>query len=162
MQSFRQIMADSPLPTYYGNPAKQVLTSASMSPSHPSQETSSPLIKDVSIDKRIDRLFLRLGAIYGHIWFSTYKNEYLLKITKEEWTDALQPFDTSILKDALLRIREHNPYPPTLPQFIECCKALRNRHQPYLPKTKDVHQPPDHAAVLAHLEALLKKVRSPH
>ncbi|PJE14679.1 Vir protein [Legionella sp.] len=75
-------------------------------------------------------MFVRFGAIYGHIWWSIYKNEVLLEVTKKEWSESLQRFDTRTLKTALLRCREEKAYPPTLPQFIECCKDIHTRSEP--------------------------------
>lgn len=126
-------------------------------PNKSQQVTSLPSSKNVDIEKCIEHLFLRFGAIYGHIWFSMYKNENLLKITKEEWVDALQRFDVSILQDALLKCRDNNPYPPTLPQFIECCNALNNRLKFHAVRdNREVSRPTDIAVVEAHIANIRK------
>lgn len=90
---------------------------------------SSSLL-NLDYDKRIDTLFSRIGGIYGHIWASAYQNERALAFAKKEWSETLQCFDNQVLKEALLKIRVHKPYPPTLPQFFECCKAIKNRKTP--------------------------------
>lgn len=84
-----------------------------------------PKIKDV----RIDTLFSRLGAIYGHLWLSLHQNERLLAFAKKEWFEGLQAFDTATVKEVLLKYREKHAYPPTLPQFIECCKSVKKRKE---------------------------------
>lgn len=77
--------------------------------------------------KRIDNLFLKLAAMYGHVWKSLYKSDEFLAFTKDEWLNALARFDDEIITKTLLYSRNHYEYPPTLPQFIECCKAHSNR-----------------------------------
>jgi hypothetical protein len=88
---------------------------------------SSP---DAEIEKRIERLFLRLSAIYGYIWWNMYRNDELLEITKLEWSTALKRFDNQVLKEALLSYRTKKGYPPTLPEFIDCCAAIQKRLDP--------------------------------
>ncbi|HFD6600728.1 TPA: Vir protein [Legionella pneumophila] len=90
----------------------------------------SSSLANFDYDKRIDTLFSRLGGIYGHVWASAYQNERALAFAKKEWSETLQCFDSLILKDALLQIRVQKQYPPTLPQFYECCKAIKNRQTP--------------------------------
>ena len=77
--------------------------------------------------KRIDHLFLKLAAMYGHVWKSLYKSDEFLAFTKTEWLNALARFDDIIIAKALTYSQNHYEYPPTLPQFIECCKAHSNR-----------------------------------
>ncbi|RAP38515.1 hypothetical protein B1207_01105 [Legionella quinlivanii] len=43
-------------------------------------------------DPRIDTLFRRFAAIYGHAWWSVYKSEGLLELTKQEWSESLSPY----------------------------------------------------------------------
>ncbi|WP_131740569.1 Vir protein [Legionella busanensis] len=85
---------------------------------------SLPSDKTDMQDKRIDTLFTRLGAIYGYMWWSSLQSEHALITTKKEWSSGLQRFDTRTIKEALLIFRERHQFPPTLPQFIECCKAI--------------------------------------
>ena len=39
--------------------------------------------------KRIDLLFSKFAAFYGHIWRSQFKDEVFFKFAKKEWVDAL-------------------------------------------------------------------------
>ncbi|HAT1762274.1 TPA: Vir protein [Legionella pneumophila] len=80
-------------------------------------------------DKRMDTLFSRFAAMYGHVWISSYPTADSLKFAKWEWSDALRRFDNQALKQALIHIREHNKFPPTLPEFIACCKDKVARRQ---------------------------------
>jgi hypothetical protein len=82
------------------------------------------------IEVRIERLFLRLSAIYGYLWWNIYQNQELLRITKIEWSTCLKRFDNQVLKEALLSCREKKGYPPALPEFMDCCKAIQKRRDP--------------------------------
>lgn len=73
--------------------------------------------------KRIDRLFLRFSAMYGHVWRSIYKTDDFLKYSKEAWLKGLSGFEDKNFEHALRVCLKTYPLPPTLPQFIECCKS---------------------------------------
>lgn len=79
-------------------------------------------------NKRIDQLFLRLTAIYGHLWRSLYKNDEFLAYTKREWRSGLEKFDGVVIGKALLYCRQHESYPPSLPLFIELCSSNMRRN----------------------------------
>jgi hypothetical protein len=121
---------------------------------NPQEKMSSHSTKPATTDKRIETLFVRLGAIYGHIWLSSYKNERVLELTKKEWSEGLQRFDTSTLRAALLRFREQAGFPPTLPQFIECCKAIHKRNEPFVHAQQSA-QPASLDVAERHIKAML-------
>lgn len=81
-------------------------------------------------DLRIDILFTRLGAIYGQLWWNNYRTEDLLLLAKQEWSEGLKRFDNQIFKDVLVIYREQKNYPPSLPQFVESCRAMQARRIP--------------------------------
>lgn len=81
-------------------------------------------------DLRIDILFTRLGAIYGQFWWNNYRTEDLLLLAKQEWSAGLKRFDNQIFKDVLVIYREQKNYPPSLPQFVESCRATQARRVP--------------------------------
>lgn len=81
-------------------------------------------------DLRIDILFTRLGAIYGQLWWNNYRTEDLLLLAKQEWSEGLKRFDNQIFKDVLVLYREQKNYPPSLPQFVESCRATQARRIP--------------------------------
>lgn len=81
-------------------------------------------------DLRIDILFTRLGAIYGQLWWNNYRTEDLLLLAKQEWSEGLKRFDSQIFKDVLVIYREQKNYPPSLPQFVESCRAMHARRIP--------------------------------
>jgi hypothetical protein len=95
-------------------------TSQQMSSNSPDKEPTS---------KQIDRLFLIFAAFYGHIWRSLYKNDSFLAFTKSEWQKGLVDFQEQLLDEAIGICRIKNEHPPTLPQFIDICKALKVREE---------------------------------
>ena len=72
---------------------------------------------------RIDSLFLRLAAMYGHIWRSLYKSDGFLAFTKTEWLDGLARFEDKVIEKALMTCLNNWELPPTLPQFVDSCRA---------------------------------------
>ena len=95
------------------------------------------------IEKRVERLFLRLSAIYGYLWWNMYRNEELLTATKMEWSTSLKRFDNQVLKEALLSYREKKGYPPTLPEFMDCCKEIQKRFEPCLVAPRTIQRGDD-------------------
>lgn len=82
-----------------------------------------------SIDnaKCIKKLFTRFAAIYGHIWKSQFKSDAFMDFAKKEWMDALGAFSDATVTSAIDECREYHDMPPTLPQFIRCCRAIVKR-----------------------------------
>lgn len=84
--------------------------------------------KDIDkVDKRIDLLFSKFAAFYGHVWRSQFKDEVFLKFAKKEWQEALSEFTDDVLTKAVLNCREFYEMPPTLPQMLQCCKGARKQ-----------------------------------
>ena len=105
----------------------------------------------------MDTLFSRFAAIYSHVWISSYSTADSLKFAKFEWSDALRRFDNQALKQALIECREHNKFPPTLPEFIACCKEKVARRRPTIVETKPI-QPADPVVAQGHLKAMLAEL----
>ncbi len=110
------------------------------------------------IDKRIERLFLRFSAIYGYIWWNMYKNEELLQITKLEWSTALKRFDNQIMKEALLSYRTKKGYPPSLPEFLDCCVVIQRRMDPCLSEYRTFQRGSEDVAK-QHLKNILEHLK---
>jgi|GEM_PF-1346542 len=99
-----------------------------MNPKQTQAATSSHSNNAERDAKRIETLFLRFAVIYGYVWQTLYQNKNLLDLAKKEWAATLQPFDNQIIKTVLHHCREHCPYPPNLPQFIDLCRAVKKRN----------------------------------
>lgn len=109
-------------------------------------------------DLRIDILFTRLGAIYGQLWWNNYRTENLLLLAKQEWSEGLKRFDNQIFKDVLVVYREQKNYPPSLPQFVESCKAILARRVPP-PAEKEIRSSSIEVAEL-HIAAMKKILKN--
>ena len=72
----------------------------------------------------IDALFGKFALFYGESFINKFRNvdEELLK---NEWATALWKFDSTTLKAALEHCREESKHPPSLPEFMQMCKACR-------------------------------------
>lgn len=101
---------------------------------------------------------MRLGAIYGHVWWSSFQNEKALEFAKKEWSDGLMRFDKYTLKESLLKFRESKEFPPTLPQFIACCKAVMKRKEDCSSAPKST-QPCRSPVAETHLKAMLEHLK---
>lgn len=89
------------------------------------------------IDKastRIDLLFSKFAAFYGHIWRSQFKDEAFFKFAKKEWQEALSEFTDVVLTKGILSCREFYELPPTLPQMIYCCRQIKRQITFYVVK----------------------------
>lgn len=111
----------------------------------------------------MDTLFIRLAAIYGYLWITTYSNENFLEVSKREWSEGLQEFDNQVLKIALEQMKKAQPLPPSLPCFYGCCLAIKKNIQAYqetLRKKSKEHTPPNPKIVQSNInemkESLLK------
>ena len=100
-------------------------------------------------EKRIDMLFSRFAAFYGHVWRSQLKDEMFLKFAKTEWQDGLSEFTDAVLTKAILDCRTFYELPPTLPQMIQCCRQIRKQTSFYAVKT---HTPANKAVVTSCLQ----------
>ena len=158
MQNIKRILKENPLATCSGNPVRQDSTSTSISKTNQNQVppvTSSPSKNPEYELQRIETLFLRFSVIYGHVWQSLYNDEPVVALAKKEWRIALRPFDNPIIKAALEYCREYSPFPPTLPGFIENCKAIVKRNKSYTPRVIEGTRISLEAA-----EAHLQKIRT--
>jgi hypothetical protein len=93
------------------------------------QTMSSPSSDSAREHKRIDLLFSKFAAFYGHIWRSQFKDEAFLKFAKKEWHEGLSVFSDAVLSEAIVGCRDQYEMPPTLPQMIYYCKQIRKRKE---------------------------------
>lgn len=67
-----------------------------------------------------------------------------MDFAKKEWMDALKAFSDSTVKRAIDECRSHHEMPPTLPQFISCCRSvvkrqfIRVEEKPFMPASREV------------------------
>lgn len=98
------------------------------------------------VEKRIDLLFSKFAAFYGHVWRSQFKDERFLVFAKKEWQTALSAFNDAVVTKAILDCRNFYELPPTLPQMIQCCQQIKNQtfvdvvKQAYVPANQTIVQ----------------------
>ena len=101
---------------------------------------------------RINRLFLRFSAMYGHVWRSIYKTDEFLEYTKKAWLEGLKDFEDKNIEHALHICLKTCLFPPTFPQFIENCKAY---HKPeVIVHAKEPRQRANPVVVMNELEKI--------
>ena len=115
------------------------------------KEAMSSSSKDIyKVERRIDLLFSKFAAFYGHIWRSQFKDEVFFKFAKKEWQEALGEFADEVLTKAILNCREFYELPPTLPQVIQCCRQIKQRT--FVDIVKEAYVPANPAVVLSCLQ----------
>ena len=128
MQRADQIISAKLQQAFSANPAER--QASSLKKNLQDQTTSSNSGETASYDKRIDTLFIRFSSIYGHLWINNFNDERTIFFAKKEWSDGLKPFNNAIIKEALLQFREKHRFPPSIPEFIACCKEKEARKRP--------------------------------
>lgn len=71
---------------------------------------------------RVNRLFTRMSAIYGHIWQSQFKEVGFLEFAQKEWGEVLMGIENKNIHLAINECRKRFEYPPTLPVFYQLCR----------------------------------------
>lgn len=110
-----------------------------------------------------NNVFKVFHGFYGNLFLSKFVNgqtgsdgvDQGVVSARAIWAHGLRDFDLSTVKTALARVMDAHPeFPPTLPQFVQLCKACAPR-----PVYRDTLPPPaiDRAEQMrkakAHLEA---------
>ena len=130
---------------------QKIFSGAVVSPRTTNPQTMSSPSSDVNSDnKRIDLLFSRFAAFYGHIWRSQFKDEGFLNFAKKEWSVALKEFTDSVFNKAIMNCREFYEMPPTLPQMVNCCRQLKKHTSFYVVSHDSV--PATQTVVISHLQ----------
>lgn len=159
METIKDVLQKNLQLTSSGSLAKagQIMSFPMSKPNHQSKAISSHSHEQINNDKRTERLFLRLAAIYGALWSNTYKTEAFLNTAKQEWHMALKSFDNITVGKAIDRCRESVSYPPSLPMFVEICKSMLKRDAGFMKKEEGARGNPDIARQsLANIKAFLK------
>lgn len=104
-------------------------------------------------DQLVDRIFVRLGSIYGHLWSSRFRSEQILKATKAEWAMDLYGLHVNDIARGLEEMKRAYPdHPPTLPQFKALCSPVaapyhrRNEEALALPAPRNAEVAQKHLA----------------
>ncbi len=139
MKHINSVLAENPLLISSANHAQGQTSTSTLKTNNPTKQaeekTSSPSTQPEIREKHIETLFIRFASIYGHYWLNTYQNERVLNAAKKEWLESLSAFKGKYIKEALQLIKKQNHYPPSLPMFVDCCKAIEARYKPSIHAT---------------------------
>ena len=94
--------------------------------------TSSNSIDANNQSQRIEVMFSRFAAFYGHVWRSQFINEGFLEFSKKEWREGLSLFSDEVLNTAAIHCRDFYEMPPSLPQVITLCRQIKKRTEFYV------------------------------
>ena len=109
-------------------------------------------------EKLVDALFVRMQAIYGHLWGSRDPTPAVLIAARAEWAYALADMSGDDLARGLRACAAELEQPPTLPTFRKLCRPVvapaMHRPPPALPHVKA--KPETVAAAAAEVRNLSK------
>jgi len=91
---------------------------------HDSGRTSVRAPNQPLPEKYIDRIFMRLAAIFGHKWVSLFPDATAQAVAKAEWSNALEPLSDFQIGQGLDRCRRIADWNPTIPEFIRYATNL--------------------------------------
>ena len=92
-----------------------------------------------------ERLNIRMGVIYGHLWTSRCKTEESLRLAIHEWASALQQaqLNTQQIGETIEACRNSVENPPSIALFLRMARKekLIPAHLPYMPLPKKALTP---------------------
>lgn len=103
---------------------------------------------------RIDRLYARLSAIYGHIWQSQFKQADFLTLAKKEWEETLREFADESINWAINTCRKRNEMPPTLPMLYQMCRSFQPLKKMNSTVLAEEYKPADPAVAHMHIRKI--------
>lgn len=100
----------------------------------------------------LDRLFTRMGGIYGTLWYGRWIG-VPIEVMQAEWGDALKHFDLPAIGRAIEWCRSNHPLPPTLPEFVQACVQSRTpaAQKPFDATPRLGYDPKDARAKIAEI-----------
>jgi hypothetical protein len=103
----------------------------------------------------IEKLFVRLGANYGHLFMSQFKTDQHLMAAKKEWAIALKDRSPVQLSEAIKSCQKNYMMPPTLPQFLAITDSIKisEDNTPRIPPSKT-----DRKKALENLADILRTI----
>lgn len=117
--------------------------------------------RSASPEALVDRLFVRLGAMYGKAWLDMWTGADIA-IVKTEWARALYGVEPELLRLALnALLAEGRPFPPTLPEFVALCRQNVRKGAHRLLLTEPRTPPPSHVFDMLRKAAKAQKPEHP-
>lgn len=113
--------------------------------------------KELKAERRIELLFSKFAAFYGHVWRKPLSDERFLNFAKKEWEEALKNYSDVVIKKAIDECLSFHQLPPTLPQMLVSCRAIQKR---FVVVPKEDFVPGNKEVAMTHIKqclAMLKK-----
>jgi hypothetical protein len=108
-------------------------------------------------DGWIDRLFLRLHAMYGKAWLDLWAGLPAATV-KAQWSASLSRCSSEQIRLALNALESSGkPFPPNLPEFYALCEEYRPRKAPTLYLAAPRTAPPEN--IFANLKRQLDEAK---
>lgn len=83
--------------------------------------------RSVSPSAVVDRLFAKLGAMYGRAWLDMWVGAPMDEV-KAEWASWLHGVELDAVRLALdSLVAQGRAFPPTLPEFVSLCRQHRRK-----------------------------------
>ena len=98
-------------------------------------------------DQTVNRLFMLFHGWYGNLFISKFATgerdangkDKGIKSARIVWASELREFDAETVMEAARRCKaRHEEFPPSLPQFVAICKAVRPRPAFSAPRPSNV------------------------
>lgn len=104
---------------------------------------TSPAKQAASLDTVVDRLFMRLHAMYGKAWLDLWADAPVAHV-KAVWADTLRNVSPEQMRLAIDELAKNGkPFPPTLPEFANLCEQYRPKSKPSLYLASPRHDAPE-------------------
>lgn len=88
---------------------------------------SSTAKPSASPEAIVDRLFVKLGAMYGKAWLDMWTGAPIAEV-KAEWAARLHGVAPESIRLALEHmVTEGRPFPPNLPEFVSMVKQFARK-----------------------------------
>lgn len=105
--------------------------------------TTSPPNRAALPDGWVDRLFVRLHAMYGRAWLDMWADAPIPTV-KTLWAESLGRCTAEQIRLALDAIEKSGKaFPPTLPEFVAACEQFRPKGPPSLYLAAPRHHAPE-------------------
>ncbi len=91
---------------------------------------SEPATQELSVEikTRVNMIFARFMAIYGHKFKSCFETQDEIRIAKREWALSLGGYTEPELVAAIDYCKEHSAWMPTISEFLAVLRDLTGDH----------------------------------
>jgi hypothetical protein len=79
----------------------------------------------------MDKFFIRMQAIYRHLWSSSFEGEAMMRQAQKEWLDTFYRANLTgkQISEGLVRCKQTFSMPPSPKEFLDLLPSRRQDHQ---------------------------------